>query len=59
MQNLSLEPPSKNTQNTAIPCVTEYPGLGIFPDSEVFLAFYKSARIQTNTWYNLMKVSAF
>jgi hypothetical protein len=31
-----------------IPCVTEYPGLVRFPNSEVFLAFYKVARIQTN-----------
>ena len=28
-----------------IPCVTEYPGLVRFPNSEVFLAFYKVACI--------------
>ena len=32
-----------------IPCVTEYPGLVTFLIRNIFLAFYKSARIQMNT----------
>src|SRR5947207_14933577 len=30
---------------TTIPCVTEYPSFVTFPNPEIFLAFYKSARI--------------
>jgi hypothetical protein len=41
-----------------IPCVTEHPGLGAFPISDIAKRFYISARIQTNIKDNFTNLSA-
>jgi hypothetical protein len=41
-----------------IPCVTEHPGLGAFPISDIAKRFYISARIQTNLKDNFTNLSA-